>query len=146
MGYYHVVFTPPAPISDIAYYNKTVVYGLLFEIAAETLNTIAADPKHLEAEVGATLMCTASSRAADSRRMASDGCRASLGSSYPYGCSHACFGAGFWKHWRRHIARASCSSSLMATLNSSTYGHHFSPTSLGQKAEPFAQLLAPRSG
>lgn len=56
VGYYHVVFTPPAPISDIAYYNKTVVYGLLFEIAAETLNTIAADPKHLEAEVGATLV------------------------------------------------------------------------------------------
>jgi hypothetical protein len=45
--YYHVVFTLPAPIADIAYQNKAVIYGLLFEIAAETLLTIAADPKHL---------------------------------------------------------------------------------------------------
>jgi hypothetical protein len=52
VDYYHVVFTLPAPISDIAYYNKAVVYGLLFEIAAETLTTIAADPKHLGAQVG----------------------------------------------------------------------------------------------
>jgi hypothetical protein len=56
VDYYHVVFTLPAPISDIAYYNKAVVYGLLFEIAAQTLTTIAADPKHLGAEVGATLV------------------------------------------------------------------------------------------
>ena len=56
VDYYHVVFTLPAPISDIAYYNKAVVYGLLFEIAAETLTTIASDPKHLGAEVGATLV------------------------------------------------------------------------------------------
>jgi hypothetical protein len=56
VDYYHVVFTLPAPISDIAYYNKAVVYGLLFEIAAETLITIAADPKHLGAQVGATLV------------------------------------------------------------------------------------------
>jgi hypothetical protein len=56
VDYYHVVFTLPAPISDIAYYNKAVVYGLLFEIAAETLTTIAADPKHLGAEVGVTLV------------------------------------------------------------------------------------------
>jgi Putative transposase/Transposase zinc-binding domain len=54
--YYHVVFTLPAPISAIAYYNKTVIYGLLFEIAAETLRTIAADPKHLGAQIGATLV------------------------------------------------------------------------------------------
>ena len=56
VDYYHVVFTLPAPISAIAYYNKAVVYGLLFEITAETLITIAADPKHLGAEVGATLV------------------------------------------------------------------------------------------
>jgi len=54
--YYHVVFTLPAPISAIAYYNKTVIYGLLFEVAAETLRTIAADPKHLGAQIGATLV------------------------------------------------------------------------------------------
>ncbi len=54
--YYHVVFTLPAPISAIAWYNKAVVYGLLFDIAAETLRTIAADPKHLGAHIGATLV------------------------------------------------------------------------------------------
>lgn len=54
--YYHVVFTLPAPISAIAWYNKAVVYGLLFDIATETLRTIAADPKHLGAHIGATLV------------------------------------------------------------------------------------------
>jgi Putative transposase/Transposase zinc-binding domain len=54
--YYHVVFTLPAAISDIAYYNKAVIYGLLFDVAAETLRTIAADPKHLGAQIGATLV------------------------------------------------------------------------------------------
>src|SRR6185312_6137167 len=49
-------FTLPAPISAIAYYNKTVVYDLLFAVAAETLRTIAADPKHLGAQVGVTLV------------------------------------------------------------------------------------------
>jgi hypothetical protein len=54
--YYHVVFTLPAPISEIAYTNKAVIYRLLFEVAADTLQTIAADPKHLGAEIGATLV------------------------------------------------------------------------------------------
>lgn len=54
--YYHVVFTLPAPIAAIAYYNKAVIYGLLFEIAAQTLHTIAADPKHLGARIGTTLV------------------------------------------------------------------------------------------
>ena len=56
VDYYHVVFTLPAPISTIAYTNKAVVYRLLFEVAAETLRTIAADPKHLGARIGATLV------------------------------------------------------------------------------------------
>jgi len=56
VDYYHLVFTLPAPISDIAYYNKSVVYGILFKAAAETLCTIARDPKHLGARVGATLV------------------------------------------------------------------------------------------
>ncbi|MDD2927225.1 IS91 family transposase [Rhodoferax sp.] len=56
VDYYHVVFTLPAPISAIAYYNKAVIYRLLFEAAAETLITIAADPKHLGAQIGATLV------------------------------------------------------------------------------------------
>jgi len=54
--YYHVVFTLPAPIAAIAYSNKAVIYDLLFAVAAETLRTIAADPKHLGAEVGVTLV------------------------------------------------------------------------------------------
>jgi hypothetical protein len=54
--YYHVVFTLPAPIADIAYTNKAVIYGLLFDVAAEVLQTIAADPKHLGARIGATLV------------------------------------------------------------------------------------------
>jgi hypothetical protein len=56
VDYYSMVFTLPAPISAIAYTNKAVIYGLLFEIAAETLRTIAADPKHLGAQIGATLV------------------------------------------------------------------------------------------
>jgi hypothetical protein len=52
--YYHVVFTLPAPIADIAYQNKAVVYDLLFKTSAETLRTIAADPKHLGAKLGFT--------------------------------------------------------------------------------------------
>jgi Putative transposase/Transposase zinc-binding domain len=54
--YYHVVFTLPAALSAIAWYNKTVLYGLLFDIAADTLRTIAADPRHLGAQIGATLV------------------------------------------------------------------------------------------
>ena len=54
--YYHVVFTLPAPISAIAYSNKAAIYRLLFDVAAETLLTIAADPKRLGARIGATLV------------------------------------------------------------------------------------------
>ena len=54
--YYHVVFTLPEPISAIAYTNKTVIYRLLFDMAAETLLTLAADSKHLGAQIGATLV------------------------------------------------------------------------------------------
>jgi Putative transposase/Transposase zinc-binding domain len=52
--YYHVVFTLPGAVADIAYQNKAVVYDLLFKAAAETLVTIAADPKHLGARIGLT--------------------------------------------------------------------------------------------
>ena len=52
--YYHVVFTLPAPIADIAYQNKAVVYDRLFKASAETLRTIAADPRHLGARIGFT--------------------------------------------------------------------------------------------
>jgi hypothetical protein len=54
VGYFHVVFSLPAEIAPIAYQNKAVVYDLLFRTAAETLLTIAADPRHLGARIGAT--------------------------------------------------------------------------------------------
>ena len=54
--YYHVVFTLPAPIATIAYQNKAAIYGLLFDMVAEVLLTIAADAKHLGARIGATLV------------------------------------------------------------------------------------------
>ena len=54
VGYFHVVFTLPGPISDIAYQNKAVIYDLLFKASAETMLRIAADPKHLGAKIGIT--------------------------------------------------------------------------------------------
>jgi hypothetical protein len=56
VDYYHVVFTLPAPLSALAYINKELMYGLLFDVAAETLRTFAADPKHLGARIGTTLV------------------------------------------------------------------------------------------
>ena len=56
VAYYHLVFTLPAPIRDIAYYNKAVVYQILFQTAARTLCTIASDPRHLGANIGFTLV------------------------------------------------------------------------------------------
>jgi hypothetical protein len=50
--YFHVVFTLPEAIGSLALQNKSVVYGILFRAAAETLREIAADPKHLGAQIG----------------------------------------------------------------------------------------------
>ena len=50
--YFHVVFTLPRPIADIAYQNKAVIYDVLFKASAETMITVAADPKHLGARIG----------------------------------------------------------------------------------------------
>ena len=52
--YYHVVFTLPGRIADIAYHNKAVIYDILFKASAETTVTIAADPKRLGARIGIT--------------------------------------------------------------------------------------------
>jgi hypothetical protein len=52
--YFHIVFTLPSAIGDIAYQNKAVIYDLLFKASAETMLTIAADPKHLGARIGIT--------------------------------------------------------------------------------------------
>jgi hypothetical protein len=50
--YFHVVFTVPQAIAEIAVQNKAVVYGILFRATADTLRTIAADPRHLGAAIG----------------------------------------------------------------------------------------------
>ena len=52
MPYFHVVFSLPAQIADIAYQNRAAIYGILFKASAETMLTIAADPKHLGARIG----------------------------------------------------------------------------------------------
>jgi Putative transposase/Transposase zinc-binding domain len=52
--YYHMVFTVPAAVADLAYQNKEVIYDILFKASAETMLTIAADPKHLGARIGIT--------------------------------------------------------------------------------------------
>jgi hypothetical protein len=54
VGYFHLVFTLPAPIADIAYQNKRVIYDLLLKVSAQTTLTIAADPRHLGARIGIT--------------------------------------------------------------------------------------------
>ena len=54
VGYFHLVYTLPAPIADIAYQNKRVIYDLLFKAAAEATIKIAADQKHLGARIGIT--------------------------------------------------------------------------------------------
>jgi hypothetical protein len=94
--YYHVVFTQPAPIADIAYQNKAAIYAILFKAAAETLLTIAADPS-ISAPGSASLPCstpgarrspiirtsTASCRVAACRSMESAGSPAGRASSCP---------------------------------------------------------------
>jgi hypothetical protein len=54
VGYFHLVFTLPKPIAEIAYQNKAVVYDILFKASAETVLTIAATPRHLGAKIGFT--------------------------------------------------------------------------------------------
>lgn len=54
VGYFHVVFTLPAEVADIAFHNKAAVYDLLFRTASATMLTIAADPRHLGARIGIT--------------------------------------------------------------------------------------------
>jgi len=62
VGYFHVVFTLPAEVADLAWQNKAVVYDLLFRAAAETMLTIAADPGHLGARIGVTPCSTPGAR------------------------------------------------------------------------------------
>ena len=60
--YFHVVFTLPAAIAEIAYQNKAVIYNLLFKASSETLLRIAADPKHLGCPKSASPRCSIHAR------------------------------------------------------------------------------------
>jgi hypothetical protein len=107
--YFHIVYTLPAPIADIAYQNKRVIYDLLFKAAAETTLTIADDPKHLGARIGLTAVLHTWGSAMThhphlhmivpggglSRRTAHVGCPAGPPSSCLCVCSRASFDACF---------------------------------------------------
>ena len=62
MPYFHVVYTLPSELRDIAYQNKRMVYDLLMKAAAETTLAIAIDPKRLGARIGVTPCCTPGAR------------------------------------------------------------------------------------
>ena len=108
--YFHVVFTLPAALADLAYPNKAVIYDLLFKAAAETTLTIAADPKHLGARIGLTAVLHTWGSAMThhphvhmivpggglSRRHAMDRMPAEL-SSCPCGSSQSCSGGCSWR-------------------------------------------------
>ena len=115
--YYHVVFTLPAAIGDIAYQNKAVIYDLMFKASAETMITIAADPKHLGARIGVTsVLHTWGSAlthhphvhmivpAAAFPWTARGGYPAGRASSCRCACSRGCSAGCFWKA-RRHPCR-----------------------------------------
>jgi Transposase zinc-binding domain len=133
--YFHVVFTLPAALGAITYQNKAKLYGLLFTAAAETLTTIAGDPKHLGADIGVlscTLgartsstirMCIASCRVADYRRTASAGSPVGTASFFRSACSRACFAACSCKLSKPCTPPTNCSSSpISASSNTPTRG------------------------
>ena len=137
--YFHVVFTVPEQIAAIAYQNKEVVYSILFQATAETLRTIAADPKHLGAEIGffavlhtwgsaccITRTCIAWSRAAGSLPTARAGSLASPASSCTCACCRYCSAACFWSISRTLSILANCSSS--PPWKASGIGAHLSVT------------------
>jgi hypothetical protein len=99
--YFHVVFTLPAAVADIAYQNKAVIYDLLFKASSETMLTIAADPKHLGARIGIlSVLHTWGSAlthhphvhmmAAASRSTARAGSRPARSSCCPWKCCQLC--------------------------------------------------------
>ena len=104
--YFHVVFTLPAALGALAYQNKARVYGLLLKAAAETLTTVAADPRHLGARIGVTAVLHSWGQTLDHHPHAhclvpaggialdgSAGWPAGRASCCRCGCSRACSGA-----------------------------------------------------
>ena len=67
--YFHVVFTVPAEVAAMAFQNKAVIYAILFQAAAETLRTIAADPRHLGAEIASSPCSTHGGRRSPTTRI-----------------------------------------------------------------------------
>ena len=76
VAYFHAVFTMPPAAAEIASQNKQTVYPLLFRTAAETLRRIAADPKHLGAEIGSSPCFTLGARPCSNTRMSIVSCAA----------------------------------------------------------------------
>ena len=112
--YFHVVFSLPAQIADIAYQNKAAIYGILFKASAETMLTIAADPKHLGARIGIlSVLHTWGSarRVAASFWTARAGSPAGPTSFSPWRFSRVCFEGLSWKSLLPLIVPESCSSS-----------------------------------
>ena len=94
--YSHVVFTLPAEIAQIAFWNKRAIYGQLFKVSAQTVATIAADPKRLGARVGMTSVLHTWGSAL---------------THHPHvhmivppsqACKHALLGSGWWPVAERH--------------------------------------------
>jgi hypothetical protein len=124
--YYHVVFTLPAAIADIAYQNKVVIYDILFKAAAETLLTIAADPQHLGARIGITMVLHTWGSALTHHPhvhcivpgggISLDGSRwvSCRPSSCPCACSRGCSAGWSWSSWSRRIKPNACTSSGIA--------------------------------
>jgi hypothetical protein len=120
VAYFHVVFTVPDLIATIAFQNQTVVYDILFRAASETLRTIAADPKHLGAEIGFLGVLHTwgqnllhhrtfifSSLAVGSRQTAKAGSPAGQDSSCRSGCCRGCSEDCSCATWIRHSPPAS---------------------------------------
>ena len=125
--YFHVVFTVPPEVAEIAFHNKAIVYAILFNAVAATLKTIAADPKHLGGEIGflailhtwvrhspITLTFIASFRVALSLPMGA-GSVAARTSSCPSVSSHACSGGCSSSNFRRHMRPDNCASPVRST-------------------------------
>jgi hypothetical protein len=144
--YFHLVFTLPKQIADIAHQNKREIYNLLMRASADTVIKIAADPKHLGARVGITsvlhtwgsamthhphvhmivppsrdlaLQDPAGQWGEGFRRMAQNGSPAARTSSCPYVCCRTCTGGSFWKGWPSCMVPGNCISSAI-TWTSST--------------------------
>jgi hypothetical protein len=131
VAYYHVVFTVPAPLADIAYQNKAEIYAILFKTAAETLITptpsisgpgSASPPCSIPGAPRSPIirMSTASCPVAASRQPAPDndpgasaGSHAGRASSSPCACSPACSAGCSWRSSRRPTVSAACASSAI---------------------------------